>query len=158
MTTLDDFIATEILPTLDNPDGYDVKGIAEEVSTFDPSFGYMWDEWYIEQPEDYWKAVFRNIKSRIRGCNVLDETETERLLNVQCLYDDMEDAYDISVLIGTDDDPYTTSDWWGYQPESIEECHEDDFEWIRCADWHLAVNDPISIEIVNEIIRVIEEQ
>lgn len=52
MTTREEFIQTNIIPTLANHvDEFDVEAICDEVATFDESRGYVW------KPEYDWKRV-----------------------------------------------------------------------------------------------------
>lgn len=54
MTTFDEFVEREILPTLGEYAGdFDVSGIADEVSEFDERRGYVWRPEYEHDIEAY---------------------------------------------------------------------------------------------------------
>lgn len=149
-TTLDDFIVREIFPTLDNPDEYDTDSIADEVSQFDSVNGYTWDKFYVENPDEYWKVAINNRKSGLCAYWLIDGTETEELYNAHFV-DGNDTSWDISVLVSDDGDPCTTIDWECEQPENVSDCKN--FDWIRCADWHLFVSDDITLKVSHDIIR-----
>ena len=58
MTTREEFLEREILPTLGEYAGdYDVDAICDEVSAWDPYDGYVWAPNYDDDPEAYWGVV-----------------------------------------------------------------------------------------------------
>lgn len=66
MTTRDDFIAQEIIPTLGVfADSFDLDAICDEVCDFDEREGYVWKPKYREDGngascEAYWNVVKRH--------------------------------------------------------------------------------------------------
>lgn len=150
MITLDDFISSEIIPTLDNPDEYDVDAIAREVGTLNPIVGYVWDKAYIDNPDGYRDVVSENMRYGLCAHWLLDHNGTEELYNAHFVdYDGF--GWDISVLVSDDGEPYTTSNWQGTQPERIDDCA--DYDWVRCADWHLIVSNTLTLNVCQDIIR-----
>ena len=60
MTTRDEFIQHEILPTLgDYASDFDVDAICDEVSAYDPREGYVWKDEYASDEDAYWQLVQR---------------------------------------------------------------------------------------------------
>ena len=60
MTTRDEFIQLEILPTLGEfADSFDVEGICGEVSDYDERDGYVWRDEYADDEDAYWQVVRR---------------------------------------------------------------------------------------------------
>ena len=58
MTTRDEFISDEILPTLDGyAEDFDIDAICDEVSEYDPREGYVWKEEYRDDETAYWEVV-----------------------------------------------------------------------------------------------------
>lgn len=60
MTTRDEFIQREILPTLgEYASDFDVDAICDEVSVYDQREGYVWKDEYASDENAYWQLVQR---------------------------------------------------------------------------------------------------
>lgn len=61
MVDRDEFIEREIVPTLgEYADDFDVEGICDEVSKFDPRKGYVWSQEYIDALDEYNAVLARH--------------------------------------------------------------------------------------------------